>query len=428
MTTPTRITSELLEATNVAKGAPRIEWKDPTCKGLQIRISAGAKSFAFVYKRHGKLSRVTLGHFPTMSLTKARKAADKQRVAVSDGRDVRMEKRAAVAAVVAGQLTFRQLADSFLEVAKQTKRSWQADERHLNHLCDGWGGKLSAWGRRAASSLTRSEIHDALATIAKDAPVSANRHYATLHKVFRWAASVGKWPEGKASPMAGMPKPTDESDRERERALSAAELKAVWAELTNAESEIGQTTRDALRLLLLTAQRPGEVAGMTCAELTLSTRADKNSIWTIPKARAKNKVGEHAVPLTAPALAIVKAQLEGRENPVAVFESRTFGDRAMSRHSLPHACADIATKLKVPHFTAHDLRRTAASLMRALGVAPHVVDDVLGHVPPKLVRTYQVHDPVPARLEALEALAGGIAAATGTAQAGKGRKARRRTV
>jgi integrase len=425
MATPTRITSELLEATNVAKGAARIEWKDPTCKGLQIRISAGAKSFAFVYKRHGKLSRVTLGHFPTMSLTKARKAADKQRVAVSDGRDVRMEKRAAVATIVAGQLTFKQLAADYLEVAKRAKRSWQADERHLNHFRDGWDKKLSAWGNRAASTISRSEVHDALTKIAREAPVSANRHYATLSKLFRWAASVGKWPEGKPSPIAGMPKPTDESDRERERALSTDELRKVWAELTSAESDIGETTRDALRLILLTAQRPGEVAGMAFAELSLSK---DSSTWTIPKARAKNRVGQHVVPLTAPALSIVKAQLEGREDPVAVFESRTFGDRPMSRHTLPHACADIATKLKLEHFTAHDLRRTAASLMRELGVAPHIVDDVLGHIPPKLVRTYQVHDPVPARLEALEALAGAIVSATGTAPAGKERSARRRAV
>lgn len=410
MTAPARITNELLEATNVEKGAPRIEWKDPACKGLQIRISAGAKSFAFVYKRHGKLSRVTLGHFPTMSITKARKAADKQRVAVSDGRDVRMEKRAAIASVVAGQLTFKQLAADYLEVAKKSKRSWQADERHLNHFTDGWDKKLSAWGRRAASTITRSEIHDVLTKIAKDAPVSANRHFATLHKLFRWAASVGKWPETKPSPMVGMPKPTDESHRERERALSTAELRKVWAELTSPESEIGQTTRDALRLILLTAQRPGEVAGMAYAELSLGRGS---STWTIPKARAKNKIGRHVVPLTEPALAIVKTQLVDRDDPVAVFESRTFGDRAMSRHTLPHACADIATKLKLEHFTAHDLRRTAASLMRELGVAPHIVDDVLGHVPPKLVRTYQVHDPIPARRQALEALAAGIAQAVG---------------
>jgi site-specific recombinase XerD len=154
-----------------------------------------------------------------------------------------MEQRAAVATVVAGQLTFKQLSGAYIEVAKKTKRSWQADERHLKHFTDGWDKRLSAWGRRAASTISRSEIHDALTKIAKDAPVSANRHFATLHKLFRWAASVGKWPENRPSPMAGMPKPTDESDRERERALSTDELRAVWVELTSAESEIGQVTR-----------------------------------------------------------------------------------------------------------------------------------------------------------------------------------------
>lgn len=423
----TKITADWLTQTTAEKGQ-RVEKMDPSCPGLRIRISEGAKSFAFVHRpKGGKVTTVTLGHFPDMSLTAARKQADKHRVAAGAGQDVRGEKRAAVAASALGQMTFSALVDIFMVWAKTNKRSWEADQRHLDHFTNGWPDgsgqkRLTAWGRRAAASITRGEIADALNKIASGAPVSANRHHATLHKLFQWAIAEGKWPEGRDNPMRGMIKRTDENDRERERNLSPAELKKVWAELTNPSSEIGATTRDALRVILLTAQRPGEVSGMLSEELKLS---DKPATWTIPKARAKNKVGAHVIPLTAPALDIIKANLADREEPVAVFESRTFGDRAMSRHTLPHACADIAVNLKLEHFVAHDLRRTAATLMRAAGVPPFVVEDVLGHLPPKLVRTYQAHDPVPERLAALETLARRIREITSSrAESGQGRSVR----
>lgn len=404
---PAKITAELIAQTHVEKGGPRIEWRDPDCKGLLIRISHGAKSFAFKGKLHGKDVKVTIGHYPDMSLPKARRDADKLRVANASGRDVRQEKHAAVASTVAGMITFRQLADDYLDAPKtRKKRSWAIDERHLNTFCE-------EWGRRAAASITRDEINDHFTARAKKAPQAALRSYATLRRVFNWAIGAGKWPEGQASPMMKMEKPAE--PEERKRSLSTDELRAVWQELINPESDVSETMRNALRLILLTAQRPGEVGGLVTREL-------QGDVWTIPGERSKNKRA-HAVPLTGPALSIIKHQLAGRPEGNAVFMSRTFGDRPLSRHSLPHATAQIATALKLPPFTAHDLRRTAANLMRARGVAPHIVDDVLNHTPGKLQRIYQDgFDPKPQRLAALEVLATAIDTINETGKPAKGRK------
>ena len=402
-----KITHEWLQATTAVRGQ-RIERMDSQCRGLQIRISEGAKTFAFVHRpKGGKPIKLTLGHYPDMSLSAARKLADKHRVAAAADRDVRAEDQAKRHARAAAQVTFKELADDFVRLhCKVKKRSWEADERQLAHFVDGWPDKagtkrLPAWGRRAVTTISRAEIATALSTIAEDAPISANRHQASLSKMFRWAVSEGRLTD---NPMAGLAKREDESGRARERALSTEELKAFWRELTNPDSPIGSTTRAALRFILLTGQRPGEVAGMMVDELDLTEGA---ATWTIPAARSKNK-RKHAVPLTPAALAIITAELEGRENAVAVFRSRTFGDRPMNRHSLPHACADTAKALGVPHFVAHDLRRTAATIMRAAGVAPHAVESVLNHLPPALVRVYQTHDPLPERRAALETLAAEI--------------------
>lgn len=297
------------------------------------------------------------------------------------------------------------MADDFVRLhGRAKKRSWEADERQLAHFADGWPDKtgakrLPAWGRRAVSTISRDEIATALSKIAESAPISANRHQSSLHKMFRWAVGEGRLKE---NPMTGLAKRADEN--KRERTLSTPELKAFLRELTDPKSSIGSTTRAALRFILLTGQRPGEVVGMTVDELDLT---EGDARWTIPARRSKNK-RQHVVPLTQAALAVITSELEGRENAVAVFRSRTFGDRPMNRHSLPHACADIAAALGIPHFVAHDLRRTAATVLRGEGVAPHGVESVLNHLPPVLVRTYQNHDPVPERREALEALARAI--------------------
>jgi integrase len=154
---------------------------------------------------------------------------------------------------------------------------------------------------------------------------------------------------------------------------------------------------------------------MLVAETSLATKGEE--IWTIPGARTKNKT-THIVPLTPPALQIITGELAGRTEPVAVFRSRTFGDRPMSRHTLSHACADIATKLKLEPFTAHDLRRTAANLLKANGVAPFVVEEVLNHLPPKLQRIYQGNEARPERRAALETLARAIEQAVGRPKPG----------
>lgn len=410
-----KITADFMETITAPKGQ-RIEIMDPSCKGLQIRISEGAKTFAFVHRpKGGKPVRTTLGHFPDMKLAAARKRADELRGAAANGRDVHGEHRASRAATALAQATFGELVDAFIkEWCKATKpngelrkRSWETDERYLGRFRDGWPDKagvkrLPAWGRRAASTIRRDEIANALNTIMADAPVSANRAQSSLSKLFRWCVDEGKLA---ANPMAGLKKRHDESNSERKRSLSTAELKAVWPELLNSESELGATTRAALRLILMTAQRPGEVAGMLVAEMDLTTKGEE--IWEIPGSRTKNK-HDHVVPLTPAALKIIKGELAGRDHPVAVFTSRTFGDRPMSRHTLAHACADIAVKLKLEHFTAHDLRRTAGNLMKANGVAPYVIEEVLNHLPPKLHRTYQGDDPRPERRAALETLARAI--------------------
>src|SRR5260370_38308994 len=105
-----KMTAVWLARTSEEEGQ-RIERMDPACPGLRIRISEGAKSFAFVHRpKGGKVATVTLGHFPDMSLTAARKQADKHRAAAGPGQEFRAEQRGAVARGAARSLTCLSLA------------------------------------------------------------------------------------------------------------------------------------------------------------------------------------------------------------------------------------------------------------------------------------------------------------------------------
>ena len=150
-----------------------------------------------------------------------------------------------------------------------------------------------------------------------------------------------------------------------------------------------ELTRRIIRLCLITAQRVGEVCGMASSELDLDL-----AVWTIPVERSKNKRA-HIVPLSAMAVAIIREQMVDNS---ALAERK---GRALSHYIFPSpgarasvSGAAIATAIKrqavnrrgettimgIAGFTAHDLRRTAATGMEELGFSPFVVGHVLNHI------------------------------------------------
>lgn len=174
---------------------------------------------------------------------------------------------------------------------------------------------------------------------------------------------------------------------ERDRFLSEAEIRTVWAQLP--EADMRESTRRVIRLCLITAQRVGEVSGMLLDELDLDA-----GIWTIPASRAKNG-REHVVPLSPMAVGIIRDQLaenaalaERKDRKVSLFVFPGPGARAaVTGAAIAKALKRQETGdggrmliLGAEPWTCHDLRRTAATGMEELGVSPFVVGHVLNHV------------------------------------------------
>ena len=158
---------------------------------------------------------------------------------------------------------------------------------------------------------------------------------------------------------------------------------AFFAALADADVEATETVRMALKGILLTAQRPGEVAGMMLSEL--HDLSGSTPHWIIPRLRTKNKKTEHTVPLSSAAVRLVLEALEiskecaTGKNDSPVFASRFEGVTTLARHSLSQAVRRIMGDKKLAKFTPHDLRRTAATLAQSLRVPRDYVKALLNH-------------------------------------------------
>src|SRR5215207_7847049 len=159
-----------------------LELWDTKCSGLCLRVMAsGFRSWTFRYRPKGSasLKRVTLGPYPSITLTEARDRADRMRVAVRKGADPQCERqeeiRTAREVEERRALTFNDLADLYLErYAKRHKASWRNDEGYIaRHV-------RREWGDRPAHSIIKQEVAKLLLEVKERTPTGANRTRSVL--------------------------------------------------------------------------------------------------------------------------------------------------------------------------------------------------------------------------------------------------------
>jgi len=340
-------------------GLVAVEWFDQDTRGLSLKINpGGAATWYFHYSRRSDAirRRVQLGKLAALALKDARLRAKKMAGLVADGKDPAGDRRAEREA-----LTVADLAGRFLAEYAAAKRSGERQRKALEK------DVLPLIGKSKIGAVTRRDIDRIIERmIARKVTVGASRTFEIVRKMFNWALEKGLVDR---NPCVGMKKPF--ATRRRDRVLSSDEIRAVWRGLDNADTPISRDGRDVLRLCLVTGQRLGEVAGMVMDELDLEKR-----VWTIPSWRSKNGHA-HRVPLSDMALDIIKA---ARARAATEFLFPGYGkDDAVKSSSVSKAVRRSRAAIGIPHWTSHDLRRTAATGMADLGVAPHVIGHVLNH-------------------------------------------------
>jgi integrase len=360
---------------NLKPREARYEVPDGHTRGLHAVVQPSGKiSWALRYRVSGQSRKLTLGAYPQVDLRVARELARRALAKIAAGDDPAAEKQAinTTARTPADHDLVEKVAAEFVtRYAKPTQKAWRETERLLNKEV------VASWRGRRLSQITRPEVHALLDAICdRGSPITANRAFAALRRMCSWAVERGVI---EASPCEKIKAPS--AERRRDRVLSDDELRAVWL----ATDAIGWPFGPAVKMLILTGQRRDEVGSMRWGEINV----DKAE-WIIPAERAKN-ARAHSVPLSPQALAVLQSlpQIEGGDDHVF----STTGSTAISGFSKAKTRLDVATT-GAPHWTLHDLRRTAATGMAALGVNIPVIEKVLNHVSGSfagIVGVYQRH-------------------------------------
>lgn len=388
-----------LNAKTVENAAPKDkQYRLSDGDGLYLRVRpSGAKSWIYNFRLPGsrRVFEYTLGVLRDISLKKAREALVTLREQVKQGLDPRSA-RAAFVTENANAITMQTLFNiwiNFIKSAREMTPLWvkRHEDRWRLHLVKPLGNIL-------ARDINRSHLAAALeAMTRKGTREETRKALTTLNLMLDYGLTRHLVEQN----FARMLKPKDfaaTANRPRDRALNLIELRLLWAALDQAmEARSGvaksallmPVTVAAIRLLILTGARRGEVAEMRWSELDFNM-----GTWTLPQTRTKNRQ-THIIYLSNYAIQLLKnLQLVTGSSSFVFDTGRSNGEKHINQDSLNRALGRLREKESlalIPPFTIHDLRRSAATAWgEHLKVLPHIIERMLNHQPAnRLVATYQ---------------------------------------
>ncbi|MGD9687325.1 MAG: tyrosine-type recombinase/integrase [Desulfobacter sp.] len=356
--------------------------------GFTLRVlPSGTKTFQYIFTLNGKRHRMNLGQYPATTLADAREKFRAAAILVGKGMSPLEQPANSEAEAI---LTIQTLVDDYKMFVEQhmAKSTSQETARTLDkHIIPGWK-------ERSAQEIRRKDAINLIEPIAATAPGQARGVMKIARAMFNYALDRELV---EINPFTRLPaavpsiKPVSTS-----RTLSDEEIKHVWNTIHSATPPGAAETRRALLMILVTAQRPGEVAGMAWNEID-------EKWWTIPPERIKtrnHRQESHRVFLTSLALRIIGPNpgysdyvfpgpaIINQDTQQAVFPP-------LQRKALSHMVCDeraggrpagngektatMAEYFGLLRWTPHDLRRTAATKLSELGCPDEIIDAILNH-------------------------------------------------
>jgi len=378
----TQSTVKKLVQNEIPASGSKIIW-DTRLGGFGLRLTAGGvASFILNYRNaEGRERRLTIGRFSEKEWS-AEAAYDKAgalRMEVKKADPLETKKAEELATALA-ERTLATLAKDYMENHAEVHKRPSSVRNDRSML---QGVILPRLGQKPLTKITKQDI-ESLHNSLRATPYRANRVRALLSTMFNRAIDPLGWLT--ANPAKGIPKYFGANEPKRENWLTKEQVDAVRKALDNYPV---QDSANAIRLLLLTGSRPGEVLGAEWTAFDL-----KKGTWTKPNCATKQKKTEH-VPLSPPALALLKEMFAKKSGSPYLFpgHAQRLGK---SRSSLKLAwtaiskAAGLAEEVKIPGryrqlsrwrpiFRLYDLRHTFASHCVSNGTSLYLVGKLLGH-------------------------------------------------
>ncbi len=354
-----RLTDIAIRALKPAANGTAI-FHDDVLSGFGVRVSeGGTKSYVLTHGR--RRQRETIGRVGVITLQEARAEAKRRLAEYTLGR----EKPRSIG--------WSDALEQYLnEVAATCKPRTHEDYEYF----------LRRYVRYGDTRLCDVSPHDIRATIERlaHAPAVQHRVYTVVRAFIRWAHRKHYIDRDPMERMQAPPASTP-----RDRILTSDELSRVWCAAGD------DTYGRIVKLLILTGQRRGEITGLTGAMIG-------EDVITFPSEYTKNG-RPHVLPLGASAKSVL-----GRACPkdTLYFPARgkttPFNGFSKGKRNIDKGCG-------FSDWTIHDLRRSFASGLAALGVQLPVIERLLNHVSGSfggIVGVYQRYDFMPEMREAIE--------------------------
>lgn len=355
--------------------------------GLYLNVSAtGSKSWVYLWKRNGRAREMGLGSYPEVPLAKARDRARQAREDVAAGLDpIDTRKQEA-------EPTFGDCADKFLS-------SMESQWRNEKHRAQ-WRMTLTEYAApirdKRVSTIGTDDVLRVLNPIWQSKPETASRLRGRIERVLDFAKARG-WRQGEnpalwRGHLKNVLPARQRLSRGHHAAMPYTDVPGFMVKLQGREA----TSALALRFLILTAARAGEVFGATWSEFDF-----EKAIWTIPAERMKAK-REHRVPLSVEALHIVKNLHEVRNASPYVFAGLK-PNRPLSNM----AFAMLMERMDVADVTAHGFRSSFRDWAGdATGFPREIAEHALAHsIGNATERAYRRADAIEKRRKMMQAWA-----------------------
>lgn len=379
----------MLTDTKVRTAKPRPKsYKLADSNRLYLLVTpSGGKLWRWNYSYDGKQKSMAFGAYPIVSLADARSKRDEAVTILSEGRDPAIAKKLSIKAnIEAGRLTFERVAREWYENSKAQWAKIHASDviRSLER------DVFPTIGDLPITQLTPPLVLAVLREIeARGAIETAKRIRQRISAVFVYAIAQGAAKDDPAEKLGAVLKPLRKG-----RQPAITDLVSLRKMIVTAEQDYARPiTRLALRFLALTAVRPSELRGAQWDEF--EDLNGKEPLWRIPSARMKGDLdrkeeiaGDHLVPLTCQAVAVLKALWPLTGEGLLLFPSNRHAHRPMSENAIGYLLNRAGYH---GHHVPHGFRAAFSTIMNEWAEREgkdhdrKVIDLMLAHVPKEKV-------------------------------------------
>jgi integrase len=344
---------------------------DNDLPGFGVRVTAaGARAYVLTFrvKSTQRQRTMTIGRCDVWAESAARKEAKRLRQLVDQGGDPLGDIESERAAPDVNELADRFLSEYLPKVRAMTAKSYKGHiRRHIRPV----------FGNRKVADISFTDVDRLHRRLTDECgPIAANRTMATMTVMFSQAI---KWQMRSDNPCAGGIGKNKEN--KRKRYLRDDELPRLLSALADYRN---QRIANAIRMMLMTGARSGEVLAMEWKDLNLA-----DGTWL--KSADKVKQGDdHDVPLAAPARQLLAEILaEQKKHGVAtpfVFPTRL--GRSTNHADMWKAFQEITRAAGIKGLRPHDLRHNYASVLASGGASLPMIGALLGHKNPATTARY----------------------------------------